>query len=98
MNTLPRCELPRIRMLGIALFQGLALFALYKAIDLKVWPHNEPAWLFALFTLAIATPLLAMLAICKESISRTLSWLLPFSALAVAAAMVHIEAQAFPIS
>jgi len=86
MNTLPRCELPRIRMLGIALFQGLAVFALYKAIDLNVWPHDEPAWLFALFTLAIATPLLAMLAICKESISRTLSWLLPFSALAVAAA------------
>lgn len=95
MNKPASCELPRLLMLSLALVQGLALFGLYKAISLKIWPYQQPLWLFPLYTLVITVPLIAQLALYKESISRTLRWLLPFSVL-VAATAAYTGWQAEP--
>ncbi len=52
--------LPKKLMLSIAVAQGLLLFALYKAEDLKVWPSDAPLWNYPLWTLAIAVPVLLL--------------------------------------
>ncbi|MEE9491786.1 MAG: DUF4153 domain-containing protein [Gammaproteobacteria bacterium] len=96
MNTSDSGKLPHIQMLSLALFQGLALFAIYKAIDLKVWPYSQPAWIFALITAVITTPLMAQLTIFKGTIKQTLTWLLPFNALAIAVA-AYTGFQAEPV-
>ena len=56
-------SLPKALLLSIALVQGLLLFALYKAFDLEVWPSQSPLWAYPLWTLAIAIPMLLLLAL-----------------------------------
>ena len=62
-------NLPRSLMLGVAILQGLLLFALYKATDLNAWPSQNPLWALPLWTAATVTPLLFLLAV-EQGIER----------------------------
>ena len=55
----PEVPLGVIR-LAIGLFQGLAVYGLHRAWDLKVWPAREPGLFWALALLAIMVPLLVL--------------------------------------
>tara|TARA_B100000446_G_scaffold57436_1_gene53507 strand:+ start:13090 stop:14817 length:1728 start_codon:yes stop_codon:yes gene_type:complete len=45
----------------IALVQGLMLLLLHDSIELQFWPYQQPQWLFALYSVAIAAPLMLLL-------------------------------------
>lgn len=68
MNESP--SLPRTAMLIIAVAQGLALFALYRAFDTNVWPSESPLWSYPLWTLAAAVPLLLLLSLKRGNEKR----------------------------
>jgi len=53
--------MPRPQLLGIALVQGLALLALYRATVNGLWPSETPLWSFPLWTLALVLPVVALL-------------------------------------
>lgn len=48
-------------ILGAAVTQGLALYALNLSASSKHWPGTEPAWLVALYALAVFLPLTVQL-------------------------------------
>jgi hypothetical protein len=52
-------SLTRVRgaMLVVALLQGAALYGLHRALDARVWPANDPRWLFPLYAVATLVPL-----------------------------------------
>jgi hypothetical protein len=54
-STLLKGPLPVI--LIAAVFQGWVLYALHQAIEHKVWPATDTAWLSALYCLAVVAPL-----------------------------------------
>lgn len=56
-------SLPRLPLLGIAFLQGLCLLVLYRSVEFHFWPSASPAWAYPLWTLAIAVPLLLLLAL-----------------------------------
>jgi hypothetical protein len=55
MNNLSREN--RVAFMVLAVAQSLLLLLLHKAIDHQFWPSEQPAWLFALYTLVIGFPL-----------------------------------------
>ncbi len=91
----PKTELPRKLMLAVALLQGLVLYALYKCVELEYWPSQNPQWLVPLFTVAIVTPLLFLLAVHSHTIGRTAQLTLGFSLVLLLCA-IYIGAQAEP--
>ena len=64
--------LPREAMLAIAFAQGLALFALWKALDNEVWPATMPAVNFPLWTLVLVLPTFLLFTLESGSGLRTL--------------------------
>lgn len=64
--------LPREVMLAIAFVQGLALFALWKALDNDVWPATMPAANFPLWTLALVLPTFLLFMLERGNSLRTL--------------------------
>ncbi|MDT8397879.1 MAG: DUF4153 domain-containing protein [Pseudomonadales bacterium] len=91
MNT----ALPRPLMLLVALCQGILLFLLYRAVDLKHWPAGELAWLFALAAFLVAVPVFFLLLVEPGALRKNLLCLLPF-ALAVTAASAYMGWQLEP--
>ena len=55
--------IPRAALLAIALAQSLILHGLYYASQEEIWPSNAPVWNFVLWTLALAVPLVLLLAL-----------------------------------
>jgi hypothetical protein len=89
-------RLPRPLLLGIAVGQGLLLFALYKAFDANVWPSESPLWSYPLWTLAIAAPVLLLLSIDTQNLNRILPLAGSFAAiLALAAVYTGWQAEPF---
>jgi hypothetical protein len=80
------CLLPRGLMLSLALFQGLGLLALDRAVALDVWPASEAFWLYPLYSVVLAGPLMLLLACCRGSVARTLKIVSPFIVVAAALA------------
>ncbi|WP_371186026.1 DUF4153 domain-containing protein [Thalassotalea maritima] len=74
-------QFPKGVVLILATVQGVLLTLLYRAVELKVWPSTEPAWLVALVTLVISLPLLVFFCIDKDNVKQTLRYVLPFSVL-----------------
>ncbi len=74
--------LPSQWLILIALLQGLALLLLHQAIEFKVWPHDQPQWLFSFYSVAVVGPLMLLLALEKGNTLRLISWILPFTLLA----------------
>lgn len=94
-----RAGLPLI--LIAAVIQGWALYALHWAIEAHRWPATHPAWLFALYAVALLVPTTTQL--MAESAERRASWVLT-ALLAVAvfyfgwqygSAIEDVEAQEF---
>lgn len=72
--------LPRAMMLGVAIAQGFLLFALYKTVDLDLWPSQSPVWSFPLWTVTIVFPLLFLLSVEIGNERRVLSYSVVFTA------------------
>jgi Domain of unknown function (DUF4153) len=87
--------LPRKAMLGIALLQGVCLYALYHAIDTDSWPSHSPLWSFPLWTLAILAPLMLLLSIDTRNYRSAATQLAVFAAL-LALLAVYTGWQASP--
>lgn len=66
-------------MLGIAFLQGLLLLALYRAVESESWPSQSPLAAYPLWTLAIATPLLLLLAINRRNCRSVIALVAAFS-------------------
>ncbi len=54
-------SLPTHPMVLIALVQGLLLLLLHQAIELKFWPHEQPQWLFAFYSVVFIWPTILLL-------------------------------------
>lgn len=74
-------RLPRVLLISIALAEGLALLALYKTIEFKVWPYGNGTAILVLFTLVITLPTMSMLSLWSDNIKYILKWLLSFGAI-----------------
>ncbi len=55
--------LPKRLMISVAVAQGLLLFFLYKAHDLKMWPSESPVVAFPLWTLVLVIPVFLLLSL-----------------------------------
>ncbi|MEN3158613.1 DUF4153 domain-containing protein [Alkalimonas sp. NCh-2] len=65
----------------IALLQGLALLYLHQAIELHYWPHNQPPWLFACYSVAFIWPTMLLLGLDDSNIGTLVKLTLPFALL-----------------
>ena len=63
----PDNEQPVALLALIALLQGLALLLLHQAIDLNFWPHDEPQWLFAFYSVALPIPVILLLSLERKN-------------------------------
>ena len=80
----------------IALLQGLALLLLHQAIELKYWLHDQPPWLFALYSIALPIPVLLMLSLKPGNAGVVARWLAPVALLFFTTGW-YIGAQALPV-
>ena len=79
MNTKTNNErIPKKLLILIALLQGLALLVLHQSIEFKFWPHGQPQWLFAFYSVAITIPTMLMLTISDRTYS-IYKWMVPYS-------------------
>ena len=60
----------------VALLQGLALLAIYKALDYEVWPYGDTISTSVLLSVLIPIPLLALLTATKANWRRVSRYLL----------------------
>jgi len=67
-----RSALPYILIAGVV--QGWALFALHHAVKYEHWPATQPAWFFALLSVAVVAPL--TLELLASSANARITWLL----------------------
>lgn len=68
-------------MVLISLVQGLCLLYLHQAIELHYWPHQQPQWLFALYSLAFIWPTMLLLGLNTHYIKTIVKLTLPFALL-----------------
>lgn len=73
--------LPRKVLVLISLIQGLLLLYLHQAITFKFWPQGDSAWLFALYSMVVIGPLMALLAIDTFNWRQVIRWLVPYTVL-----------------
>ena len=88
-------QLPRNLMLGISFAQGVALFLLWRALELEVWPSQTPAVNFPLWTFVLVWPILLLLSVDKGNLLRCLQAVSLFSAVLVLLA-IYVGWQATP--
>ncbi len=80
-------SIPKPLLLAIAFLQGLALLALYRALDAHHWPWHQPVYLYPLATVALITPILCLLSFTHGRIAHYAQWIGVFTvSLLVAAA------------
>lgn len=91
----PNEEQPVGLLALIALLQGLALLLLHQAIELNFWPHDEPQWLFALYSVALPVPILLLLGLEKKNAGLTCKWAVPI-ALVLFCVGYYVGSQATP--
>lgn len=72
-DTAKRSALPFILIAGVV--QGWALFALHHAVKYEHWPATQPAWFFALLSVAVVVPLTLEL-LASSANARITWWLL----------------------
>lgn len=89
-------ELPSRLMVLIALIQGLCLLYLHQAIELHLWPHQQPQWLFTLYSMAFIWPTMLLLSLNNHNGKAVVKLTLPF-ALLCALLGNYIGHQAMPI-
>ena len=77
----PLSEVPKWPLLGVAAAQGICLYLLYRSAELDSWPSTSPPWAYALWTLALAVPLLLLLSVDRENYAAAGKWVAAFGTL-----------------
>lgn len=90
-------NIPAPLLIFIALVQGLVLLLLHQSIELKFWPHNDPAWLFCFYAIAFTAPTMLLLGLTQDKLLALIKWVLPFSLL-VGVLGFYIGSQATPLT
>src|SRR5262245_15145597 len=78
----------------IGLTQGIALYGLFEARHQKVWPGDRPEILWPLLTVALFTPLLAIIGIGNLRWRQFAVWMVA-AALLCAGLAYHAAAQGY---
>ena len=73
--------LPIRSQLLITLAQALGLLLLHQAIEFNFWPDTQPQWLFSLYSMTIAGPILLLLLGGESRITINLRYVLSATAL-----------------
>lgn len=73
--------LPSKLMILISLMQGLGLLYLHQAIELHYWPHGQPEWLFALYSVMFIWPIMLLLGLDQNNGRAMVKVTLPFALL-----------------
>ena len=90
-------NIPAPLLILIALVQGLVLLLLHQSIELKFWPHQQPAWLFGFYSVAFAAPTMLLLGLTQGKLLALSKWVFPFSLL-LGALGFYIGSQATPLT
>ena len=67
-------DVPVRLLVLVALLQGLALVLLHQSMALEFWPHREPQWLFALYSVALPVPLVLLLGLESRNFAAVARW------------------------
>lgn len=70
---------PKPLIFTLALLQGIVLTALYRSVEMHVWPATELPWLYALLTFSFCFPLLVLFCINQSNTKHTLKIMLIFA-------------------
>lgn len=73
--------LPSKLMILISLLQGLGLLYLHQAIELHYWPHGQPEWLFAFYSVMFIWPIMLLLGLDQNNGRAMVKVTLPFALL-----------------
>lgn len=73
--------LPSKLMILISLLQGLGLLYLHQAIELHYWPHGQPEWLFAFYSVMFIWPIMLLLGLAQNNGRAMVKVTLPFALL-----------------
>ena len=71
--------LPSKLMILISLMQGLGLLYLHQAIELHYWPHGQPEWLFAFYSVMFIWPIMLLLGLDQNNGRAMVKATLPFA-------------------
>lgn len=74
-------QLPAKLMVLISLLQGLGLLFLHQAIELHYWPHGQPQWLFAFYSVVFIWPIMLLLGLDQHNGRAMVKLTLPFALL-----------------
>jgi len=85
-----------LKLLCIALFQGLALLILHQVIEKQFWPFKDSQWLFSFYGFTLATPSLLLLSL-KEDSNKTVFLGAMFAGLIVGFLSYYTGTQVSPI-
>ena len=66
-------------MILISLLQGLGLLYLHQAIELHYWPHGQPEWLFAFYSVMFIWPIMLLLGLDQNNGRAMVKVTLPFA-------------------
>lgn len=72
-------QLPSKLMILISLMQGLGLLYLHQAIELHYWPHGQPEWLFAFYSVMFIWPIMLLLGLDQNNGRAMVKVTLPFA-------------------
>ena len=72
-------QLPSKLMILIPLLQGLGLLYLHQAIELHYWPHGQPEWLFAFYSVMFIWPIMLLLGLDQHNGRAMVKVTLPFA-------------------
>ncbi|MDO8826184.1 DUF4153 domain-containing protein [Methylophaga sp.] len=72
-------QLPAKLMVLISLLQGLGLLYLHQAIELHYWPHGQPQWLFAFYSVVFIWPIMLLLGLDQHNGRAMVKLTLPFA-------------------
>jgi hypothetical protein len=72
-------QLPSKLMILISLLQGLGLLYLHQAIELHYWPHGQPEWLFAFYSVMFIWPIMLLLGLDQHNGRPMVKVTLPFA-------------------
>lgn len=81
-------------ILAVSVIQGLLLFALYNAVEQRLWPSGDTVSLYLFTTLAVSIPVLIALSGWSNNPRHLSRWLVPFViGLALVASYVGYQLQ-----
>ncbi|MDN3652981.1 DUF4153 domain-containing protein [Thalassotalea ponticola] len=89
-------QLPKRFMLVLALLHGVLLTVIYRRVDEGLWPAQAPMWSVSMLTLLLVFAPMVLLSVRRDTITRTLAYMLPF-ALLLSALGAYVGRQLMPL-